>query len=233
MLKLTKKQKKTINEIDIDKVYLLSEAITLLKANPSTNFDETVEISLNLGINTKHSDQMVRGSVVLPHGTGKKLRIGVFVPDERIKEAKEAGGDVVGNEDLIEEVKKGIINFDKCIATPDMMKKVSSLGKILGSKGLMPNPKLGTVVEDISSGIKNIKKGLVEYRADKGGVVHAGIGKLSFSDNYIEENIICFVSSINNAKPSGAKGTYLKKISVCSTMGFGIKINIQNLLEKL
>lgn len=233
MASLSKKQKKVISKIDIDKKYLLSEAIDLVKSNATSKFDESFEIALNLGIDPKHSDQIVRGVVTLPNGTGKTLRVGVFVPNERIKEAEEAGADVFGNEDLIEDIKKGIINFDKCIATPDMMPKVGSLGKILGSKGMMPNPKLGTVTEDIAGAIKNIKNGQVEYRAEKNGIVHAGVAKTSFSKENIEENIICFVSAINSAKPSGAKGTYLKNISVCSTMGIGIKLDIQNLLQKL
>jgi len=214
---------------DRTKSYTLDEAIKLAKANSKAKFDETIEFSMNLGIDPRHADQMVRGLLSLPNGTGKTLRVGVFARGAKADEARAAGADVVGAEDLAEQVQGGTFGFDRCIATPDMMALVGRLGKILGPRGLMPNPKLGTVTMDVKGAVQAAKSGQVEFRAEKAGIVHAGIGKASFEEDKLLENIRAFVDAIQKAKPTGAKGTYVKKASVSSTMGPGIKIDVASL----
>lgn len=208
------------------KVYTLQEAIALVVGNAKAKFDETIEIAINLGVDPRYADQMVRGLMSLPHGTGKTLRVGVFARGEKAEEAKAAGADVVGDEDLAEKIQAGQIDFDRCIATPDMMALVGRLGKVLGPRGLMPNPKLGTVTMDVKGAVNAAKSGQVEYRAEKGGVVHAGIGKASFTATNLVENIRAFVDVVQKARPTGVKGTYMKKIYLSSTMGPGIEIDI-------
>ncbi len=212
-----------------DRAYDLAEAVDLIKGNAAAKFDETIEIAINLGVDPRHADQMVRGVVALPHGTGKALRVAVFAKGDKAKEATAAGADVVGAEDLAERITKGEIPFDRCIATPDMMAVVGRLGKILGPRGLMPNPKLGTVTPDVTAAVKAAKAGQIEFRVEKAGIVHAGIGKASFTAEALSENIKAFVDVINKAKPSGAKGTYLKRVSLSSTMGPGLKLNVASL----
>ena len=218
--------------VDRDTVYELDAAVKLLKDNAKAKFDETIEISMNLGVDPRHSDQMVRGVVSLPKGTGKAVRVAVFARGDKADEAQSAGADVVGADDLAEKVEKGEIDFERVIATPDMMPVVGKLGKVLGPKGLMPNPKLGTVTPDVAKAVQDAKGGQVEYRVEKAGIIHVGIGKASFSEGDIAENICSLVDAVNKAKPSGAKGTYIKKISVSSTMGPGIKLDIGPLLER-
>lgn len=208
------------------KVYTLQEAIALVVGNAKAKFDETIEIAINLGVDPRYADQMVRGLMSLPHGTGKTLRVGVFARGDKAEEAKAAGADVVGDEDLAEKIQAGQIDFDRCIATPDMMALVGRLGKVLGPRGLMPNPKLGTVTMDVKGAVSAAKSGQVEYRAEKGGVVHAGIGKASFTATNLVENICAFVDAVQKARPTGVKGTYMKKIYLSSTMGPGIEIDI-------
>ena len=215
---------------DRSKSYSLDEAIKLVRANAKAKFDETVEFSMNLGIDPRHADQMVRGLISLPNGTGKTLRVGVFARNVKAQEALDAGADVVGAEDLAEKVQAGDIAFDRCIATPDMMALVGRLGKILGPRGLMPNPKLGTVTMDVKGAVNAAKSGQVEFRAEKAGIVHAGIGKASFDDDKLLENIRAFVDAIQKAKPAGAKGTYVKKAAVSSTMGPGIRVDVSSLV---
>ena len=212
--------------VDTNKQYGLDEAISLIKNNAKAKFDETVEISMNLGIDPRHADQMVRGLLSLPNGTGKTLRVGVFARGPKAEEAKAAGADVVGAEDLAEKVQAGEINFDRCIATPDMMALVGRLGKILGPRGLMPNPKLGTVTMDVKGAVSAAKSGQVEYRAEKAGIVHAGVGKASFDGGKLAENIRAFVDAVQKARPTGAKGTYVKKIALSSTMGPGVTVDV-------
>ena len=206
--------------------YALDDAISLVKDNATAKFDETVEIALNLGIDPRHADQMVRGFVSLPNGTGKTLRVGVFARGPKAEEAKAAGADVVGAEDLMEQVQAGEIAFDRCIATPDMMALVGRLGKILGPRGLMPNPKLGTVTMDVKGAVLAAKSGQVEYRAEKTGIIHAGIGKASFGADKLAENVRAFVDAVQKARPAGAKGTYLKKAALTSTMGPGVQLDV-------
>ncbi len=215
--------------VDRDRTYPLPEAIEVVKANAKAKFDETVEISMNLGIDPRHADQMVRGLIGLPNGTGKTLRIGVFARGPKAEEAQAAGADVVGAEDLAEKVQAGDIQFDRCIATPDMMGLVGRLGKILGPRGLMPNPRLGTVTMDVKGAIAAAKAGQVEYRAEKAGIVHAGIGKASFPAEKLVENAKAFADAIIKAKPAGAKGTYLQKVALSSTMGPGVRVDITTL----
>ncbi|MDT7952843.1 MAG: 50S ribosomal protein L1 [Acetobacteraceae bacterium] len=215
---------------DRSKSYSLDEAIKLVRANAKAKFDETVEFSMNLGIDPRHADQMVRGLISLPNGTGKTLRVGVFARNVKAQEATEAGADVVGAEDLAEKVQAGEIEFDRCIATPDMMALVGRLGKILGPRGLMPNPKLGTVTMDVKGAVNAAKSGQVEFRAEKAGIVHAGVGKASFADDKLVENIRAFVDAIQKAKPTGAKGTSVKKAAVSSTMGPGIRVDVSSLV---
>jgi large subunit ribosomal protein L1 len=224
-----KRYKAIATTVDRDKFYDLPEAVKLLKGNAKAKFDETVEIAVNLGIDPKHSDQMVRGTVSLPHGTGKSLRVAVFAKGDKAEAAKKAGADVVGAEDLAAKVQEGTIDFDRCIATPDMMAIVGRLGKVLGPRGLMPNPKLGTVTQDVAQAVKDAKGGQIEFRVEKAGIVHAGIGKTSFTEEAITGNVKAFVDAITRAKPAGAKGTYLKKVSVSSTQSPGLKLNLASL----
>lgn len=212
--------------IERNKLYALKDAVALIRDNAKAKFDETVEIAINLGVDPRYADQMVRGLMSLPHGTGKTLRVAVFARGERAEEAKAAGADIVGDEDLAEKVQAGQVDFDRCIATPDMMALVGRLGKILGPRGLMPNPKLGTVTMDVKSAVTAAKSGQVEYRAEKGGVIHAGVGKASFSAENLLENIRVFVDTVQKARPTGVKGNYMKKIYLSSTMGPGIEVDI-------
>ena len=215
--------------IDRAKLYTLDEAIGFIKGNAKAKFDETVEFSMNLGIDPRHADQMVRGLINLPNGTGKTLRIGVFARNVKAQEALDAGADVVGAEDLAEKVQAGDIQFDRCIATPDMMALVGRLGKILGPRGLMPNPKLGTVTMNVKDAVTNAKAGQVEFRAEKAGIIHAGVGKASFDSDKLAQNIRALVDAVQKAKPTGAKGTYLQRASLSSTMGPGLKIDVASL----
>ena len=214
---------------DRQKPYSIEEAVRMVKTNASAKFDETVEMTMNLGIDPRHADQMVRGLLSLPNGTGKTLRVGVFARGPKAAEAEAAGADVVGAEDLAEKVQAGEIAFDRCIATPDMMALVGRLGKILGPRGLMPNPKLGTVTMNVKDAILAAKSGQVEFRAEKAGIIHAGIGKASFDEDKLLGNIRALVDAINRAKPTGAKGTYVKKMSLSSTMGPGVKVDVSSL----
>ena len=214
---------------DPQKTYPLEEAVRLIKSAAKAKFDETVELSMNLGIDPRHADQMVRGLVGLPNGTGKTLRVGVFARGPKAAEAEAAGADVVGADDLAEKVQAGDIQFDRCIATPDMMALVGRLGKILGPRGLMPNPKLGTVTMDVRGAITAAKSGQVEFRAEKAGIVHAGVGKASFDEDKLLGNIRAFVDAIQKAKPTGAKGTYVQKVALSSTMGPGIRVDVSSL----
>lgn len=216
-------------KIDMDKQYLLEEAIKLVKESSYTKFDEAVDLAVNLGVDPRKSDQMVRGTVVLPHGIGKKVRVLVFAKGEKEKEAQEAGADYVGAEDLVEKITKGWLDFDKSVATPDVMGLVGKLGKILGPRGLMPNPKLGTVTFDVAKTVKEIKAGKVEYKAEKAGIVHVPIGKVSFDADKLFENAKTIINSIIKAKPATSKGKYLKKLSISSTMGPGIAVDIASL----
>ncbi|WP_458791816.1 50S ribosomal protein L1 [Yoonia sp. MH D7] len=204
----------------------VTEAVSLVKGNATAKFDETVEISLQLGVDPRHADQMVRGTVTLPHGTGKTVRVAVFARGDKADEAKAAGADIVGAEDLMETIQGGTIDFDRCIATPDMMAIVGRLGKVLGPRNLMPNPRVGTVTMDVKAAVEAAKGGQVQFKAEKAGVVHAGIGKASFSAQQIEENMLAFVDAVQKARPTGAKGTYMKKIAVSSTMGPGVSVDI-------
>jgi large subunit ribosomal protein L1 len=204
----------------------ITEAVALVKDNAKAKFDETVEISLQLGVDPRHADQMVRGTVALPNGTGKTVRVAVFARGEKADEAKAAGADIIGAEDLMEIVQGGKIEFDRCIATPDMMGVVGRLGKVLGPRNLMPNPRVGTVTMDVKAAVEAAKGGEVQFKAEKAGVVHAGIGKASFSAKQLEENVAAFVEAVQKAKPTGAKGTYMKKIAVSSTMGPGVSLSI-------
>ena len=206
----------------------VEEAVALIKSAASAKFDETVEIAMNLGVDTRHADQMVRGVIGLPNGTGKTMRVAVFARGPKAEEAQAAGADIVGAEDLMETIQGGTIEFDRCIATPDMMPVVGRLGKILGPRNLMPNPKVGTVTMDVAQAVKDAKGGQVQFRAEKGGVVHAGVGKASFDEAQLVENIRAFVSAVAKAKPTGAKGTYMKKISLSSTMGPGVTVDVAN-----
>jgi large subunit ribosomal protein L1 len=213
---------KKIQETDFD----LAGAVNFFIDNKKSKFDETLEISMNLGIDPRHADQMVRGVVSLPNGNGKKMRVAVFAKDEKAKEAAEAGADIVGSNDLAEDMQKGNLNYDRIIATPDLMGVVGRIGKVLGPKGLMPNPKLGTVTADVKSAVEAAKSGQVQYRAEKNGIVQAGIGKLSFGSDKLIENVNSFIDAVQKARPSGAKGTFIKKVSISSTMGVGINVNI-------
>ena len=226
----TKRLRKVEEAFERDSLHSIEDAVKIVKnAAEQTKFDETVEIALNLGIDPRHADQMVRGTVSLPHGTGKSLRVAVFAKGDKVTEAKEAGADIVGSDDLAEKIQNGEVNFDRCIATPDMMAVVGKLGKILGPKSLMPNPKLGTVTTDLRSAVLAAKAGQVEFRVEKQGIVHAGIGKASFSEQALSANVSAFVGAIIKAKPTGAKGTYLKKVTVSSTMGPGVKLDVSAL----
>jgi len=224
-MKQGKRYKAAVSIVDRNKTYPLDEAVKLVKANAKAKFDETIEIAMNLGIDPRHADQAVRGMVELPNGTGKSVRVAVFARGPKAEEAKTAGADLVGAEDLAEKINAGEINFERAIATPDLMGVVGRLGKVLGPRGLMPNPKLGTVTQDVTAAVKAAKAGSIEFRAEKAGIVHAGVGKASFSEDAIAANVRALVSAINRAKPSGAKGTFIKKVSISSTMGPGIKLD--------
>ena len=224
-----KRLKAAYAAIDTNKSYTLDEAIRLIKSNARAKFDETVEISLNLGIDPRHADQMVRGLTNLPNGTGKTVRVGVFARGPKADEATAAGADVVGADDLAEKIQAGEINFDRCIATPDMMGLVGRLGKILGPRGLMPNPRLGTVTMDVKGAVTAAKGGQVEFRAEKAGIIHAGIGKVSFDEGKLLENARALADAVQKAKPTGAKGTYMQGVSISSTMGPGIKVEVGSL----
>ncbi len=210
----------------------VEEAVALIKANATTKFDETVEIAMNLGVDTRHADQMVRGVVGLPNGTGKTMRVAVFARGAKADEATAAGADIVGAEDLMETIQSGKIEFDRCIATPDMMPIVGRLGKILGPRNLMPNPKVGTVTMDVKAAVEAAKGGEVQFKAEKGGVVHAGVGKASFDEAKLVENVKAFISAVSKAKPSGAKGTYMKKIALSSTMGPGVTVDVEGAVSE-
>ena len=212
-------------KIDSDKVYTLDEGIDLIKDSSNLKFDETVDIAINLNIDPTFSDQNVRGVINLPSGIGKDLRVAVFAKEDKAKEAEEAGADIVGSEDLVEKISSGDIDFERCIATPDMMHLVGKLGKVLGPKGLMPNPKIGTVTNDIADAVRSAKAGSVEYRNDKAGIIHAGVGKVSFSKEDLNANVIEFVKAVKKDKPSAAKGVFIKKVSLSSTMGAGLRID--------
>jgi len=226
MAKVAKRLQKAWDGLDREKLYTVAEAVKELKTRSATKFDETIEISMNLGVDPRHADQMVRGVVALPHGTGKSVRVAVFARGPKAEEAQAAGADVVGAEDLMETIQKGEINFERCIATPDMMAVVGRLGKVLGPKGLMPNPKLGTVTMDVKGAVEAAKAGQVEYRVEKAGIVHGGVGKASFDEAQLVENVTAFIGAVIKAKPSGAKGTYVKKVAMSSSMGPGLKIDV-------
>lgn len=229
MAKLTKKAKALAGKVDREKLYGIDEAIALVKSLASSKFDETVEVALNLGVDPRHADQMVRGVVRLPSGTGKDVRVAVFARGEKAEDARKAGAEVVGAEDLMEEIQGGRSDFDRVIATPDMMGIVGRLGKVLGPKGLMPNPKLGTVTMDVKGAVTAAKAGQVEFRAEKAGIVHAGIGKASFDADKLLDNARAFVDAIQKSRPTGAKGTYVKKVAVSSTMGPGVKVDVSTI----
>jgi len=226
MAKLSKKNKAMAQAVDVLKLYGVDDAIALARTNATAKFDETIEVALNLGVDPRHADQMVRGVVTLPKGTGKDVRVGVFARGAKADEARAAGAEVVGAEDLLEQVQGGTIDFDRCIATPDMMGLVGRLGKVLGPKGLMPNPKLGTVTMNVGEAVKAAKGGQVEFRVEKAGIIHSGIGKASFPAEDLRANFDAFVDAIVKAKPAGAKGKYLQKVAVSSTMGPGVKIDV-------
>ena len=219
--------------LDPNRFYGIEDGVQQIKARATAKFDETIEIAMNLGVDTRHADQMVRGVVQLPNGTGKSVRIAVFAKGPKAEEAEAAGADIVGAEDFAKEIQEGRLDFDRTIATPDMMGVVGRLGKILGPRGLMPNPKLGTVTQDVTAAIQAAKAGTVEFRAEKGGIVHAGVGKASFSEEALAENVRAFVSAIIRAKPSGAKGTYVKKVSLSSSMGPGLRLDVARLSSEV
>jgi large subunit ribosomal protein L1 len=225
MAKVAKRIQKINKDLDRSKAYAIDEAVKLVKERAVAKFDETIEVSMNLGVDPRHADQMVRGVCNLPNGSGRKVRVGVFAKGAKAEEAKKAGADVVGAEDLFEIVNKGTIDFDRCIATPDMMGLVGRLGKVLGPRNMMPNPKVGTVTMDVTAAVNAAKGGAVEFRVEKAGIVQAGVGKASFSADKIAANVRAFIDAVNKAKPAGAKGTYVKKISISSTMGPGLKID--------
>lgn len=229
MSKIGKRIAAANETVDRKKLYTLTEAVKLVKGNAKTKFDETIEVAVNLGVDPKHADQMVRGVVALPNGTGKSVRVAVFAKGDKAEEAKAAGAELVGADDLAELIQKGEMNFDRCIATPDMMMVVGRLGKVLGPRGLMPNPKLGTVTADVAQAVKDAKGGQIEFRAEKTGIIHAGVGKASFEEKAIAENIQALINALNKAKPSGVKGTYMKRASVSSTMGPGVKLDVADL----
>jgi large subunit ribosomal protein L1 len=229
MAKIGKRLKQAYEGVEPTTSYDVKEAVKLVKTRAKTKFDETVEIAMNLNIDPRKADQNLRGTVMLPHGTGKTLRVAVFARGDRAKEAEAAGADLVGAEDLAEKVTAGQIDFDRCIATPDMMAVVGRLGKVLGPRGLMPNPKLGTVTANVTEAVRAAKGGQVEFRAEKAGLVHAGIGKISFTEEALVDNVRAFVGAISRAKPTGVKGTYIKKVSLSSTMGPGLKLEISSL----
>src|SRR5690554_2340922 len=224
-----KRIQKAREAVERTKLYSVDDAVKLVKSASSAKFDESVEIAMNLGVDPKHADQMVRGVVNLPHGTGRTVRVAVFARGDKAEEAKAAGADVVGAEDLMEAVQNGEINFDRCLATPDMMPLVGRLGKVLGPRGLMPNPKVGTVTADVAGAVKASKGGAVEFRVEKAGIVHAGVGKVSFDDKALAENVRAFADAVIKAKPSGAKGNYVRRVAITSTMGPGVKVDLSTL----
>lgn len=226
MAKVAKRLQKIREGVDTNKLYALADAVSMVKERAVAKFDETIEISMNLGVDPRYADQMVRGVVNLPNGTGRTVRVAVFARGDKAEEAKAAGADIVGAEDLFEIVNGGTIEFDRCIATPDMMPLVGRLGKVLGPRSLMPNPKVGTVTPDVAAAVKASKGGAVEFRVEKAGIVHAGIGKASFGAQQIVENVKAFADAVLKAKPTGAKGEYLKKVSISSTMGVGVKVDL-------
>ena len=229
MAKVGKRIKAARAGVDSKKFYTVAEAANIVKEHANAKFDETVEISMNLGIDPRHADQMVRGVVSLPNGTGRDVRVAVFAKEGKADEAKAAGADIVGGEDLMEKIQGGFMDFDRVIATPDMMAVVGRLGKVLGPRGLMPNPKVGTVTPNVGEAVKDAKGGAVQFRAEKAGIVHAGIGKASFSGEALAQNMQSFISAVAKAKPAGSKGTYVKRISVSSTMGPGLKIELSSI----
>jgi len=224
-----KRLSKAYEGIDLDAVVPVVDAVAMIKSRASAKFDETVEIAMNLNLDPRKQDQNLRGTVMLPHGTGKSVRVGVFARGDKAKEASDAGADVVGAEDLVEKVQAGQIDFDRCIATPDLMALVGRLGKILGPRGLMPNPRLGTVTANVTEAVQAAKGGQVEFRAEKAGIVHAGVGKASFTDDALIDNVRAFVGAITRGKPTGVKGTYIKRVSLSSTMGPGVKVDLSGL----
>jgi large subunit ribosomal protein L1 len=226
-----KRYNKAREGIDPAKAYTIAEAISLVKERAKAKFDETIEVAINLGVDPRHADQMVRGVVTLPNGTGRTQRVAVFARGPKAEEAKAAGADVVGAEDLVEKVQGGTIDFDRCIATPDMMPLVGRLGKVLGPRGLMPNPKIGTVTMDVTNAVKGAKGGSVEFRVEKAGIIHAGVGKASFAADKLVENVKALADAVAKAKPAGSKGTYIKRVSVSSTMGPGLKIEPSTLFN--
>ncbi|MBL6840138.1 50S ribosomal protein L1 [Paracoccaceae bacterium] len=227
MGKVGKRTKKSLEAFSGKSNVTIEEAVKLVKSNATAKFDETIEIAMNLGVDTRHADQMVRGVVGLPNGTGKSMRVAVFARDTKAQEAKDAGADIVGAEDLMETVQAGTIDFDRCIATPDMMPIVGRLGKVLGPRNLMPNPKVGTVTVDVTDAVKAAKGGEVQFRAEKGGVVHAGIGKASFEESQLVENVKAFIDAVAKARPTGSKGSYMKGITLSSTMGPGVTVSVE------
>ncbi|MBT5522420.1 MAG: 50S ribosomal protein L1 [Rhodospirillales bacterium] len=226
MAKLGKRTRAAREKVDVLATYSVDDAVKIVKGNATAKFDETIELAVNLGVDPRHADQMVRGTVALPNGTGKTLRVAVFARDAKADEAREAGAELVGAEELAEQIQKGEVEFDRCIATPDMMAVVGRLGKVLGPRGLMPNPKLGTVTPDVKSAVEAAKAGQIEFRVEKAGVVHTGIGKASFSEKQIAENVVAVMDALAKAKPSGVKGTYMKKATLSSTMGPGVGLEI-------
>ncbi|SDU21381.1 50S ribosomal protein L1 [Stappia sp. ES.058] len=225
MAKVGKRTKAAREGVDRNKLYPLTDALAMVKERAKTKFDESVEVAINLGVDPRHADQMVRGVCLLPNGTGKSVRVAVFARGDKADEAKAAGADIVGAEELVAEVQSGKIDFDRCIATPDMMPLVGRLGKVLGPRGLMPNPKVGTVTPDVTSAVNDAKGGAVQFRVEKAGIVHAGVGKTSFDADKLSENIKAIVDAVVKAKPTGAKGTYLKRVAISSTMGPGFKVD--------
>ena len=228
-MRLTKRQKALAGAVTLNKSYPVAEALDLVKKTATAKFDESIDVAVNLGVDAKKSDQLVRGSVVLPAGTGKKVRVAVFTSSAKQEEARAAGADIVGLEDLAEKVKAGQMDFDVAIASPDAMRVVGQLGQILGPRGLMPNPKVGTVSPDVATAVKNAKAGQVQYRTDKAGIVQCPIGRASFTADALKQNLVALVDALNKAKPSGAKGIYLKKLSISSTMGPGVRVDIGSL----
>lgn len=226
MANIGKRARAAAEKVNKDEMYDLNDAVKLVKENATAKFDETIELAVNLGVDPRHADQMVRGTVSLPHGTGKTLRVAVFAKGDKADEARDAGADLVGEDDLAEKIQKGEVEFDRCIATPDMMAIVGRLGKVLGPKGLMPNPKLGTVTPDVKAAVNAAKAGQIEFRVEKAGIIHAGVGKASFSEDAIAANVSAVIDALQKARPSGAKGTYMKRASLSSTMGPGVRLNI-------
>jgi len=226
MAKLTKRMKKVREGLNRSATYQLAEAVKLIKERGLAKFDETVEVAVNLGVDPRHADQMVRGVCMLPHGSGRTVRVAVFAKGDKAEEARKAGADIVGAEDLVEAVQKGEINFDRAIAAPDMMPLVGRLGKILGPRGLMPNPKVGTVTQDVAAAVSAAKGGAIEFKVEKAGIVHAGVGKVSFAEDAIADNVRALVDAVIKAKPTGAKGTYLKQVALSSTMGPGVRVEL-------